>query len=59
MSSDADITTRVFEEFIKKLETEPKVDAAVVARLREALLEKGDFSVDALTTAFFSTDDAL
>lgn len=59
LGSDADITTRVFHEFLKKLEEEPAFGPATVARVQEALLDRGDHSVEAMKAAFFNVDDEL
>ena len=51
-----EVVTTVLAEFMAALAKEPAIDSATLERLREALLKKREFSVDALRAAFFADD---
>jgi hypothetical protein len=50
------VVVAVFEDLIKRLETDSSINSAVISRLREALLDQQETSVDALRTALFSEE---
>jgi hypothetical protein len=50
------VAVAVFEDLIKRLEAESSINSAVIERLRHALLNRQETSVDALRTALFSED---
>lgn len=50
------IVVAVIEDFIKRLEADASVDAAAVARLRKALIDDQETSVEALKAALFSEE---
>jgi hypothetical protein len=54
--SQPPVVVTVLEDLVKRLEAESSIDSAVIARLREALLERQETSVDALRTALFSEE---
>jgi hypothetical protein len=50
------VVVAVIEDFITRLQSEPGMDAAVVARLRKTLIEDQETSVDALRAALFTEE---
>jgi hypothetical protein len=50
------VVVAVFEDFIKRLESDSSIDAAAVRRLREALLQDKDASAETLKAALFAEE---
>jgi hypothetical protein len=50
------VVVTVFEDLIKRLEADSSINSAVIARLREALLNRQETSADALRTALFAEE---
>lgn len=50
------VVVAVFEDLIKRLQADPAVDAAVIARLRTALVDDQETSPEALRSALFSEE---
>ena len=50
------VVVAVFEDLIKRMEADSSIDAAVIGRLRQALVDDQETSVDALRTALFSEE---
>ncbi|MFZ5863220.1 MAG: hypothetical protein ACOYXR_10325 [Nitrospirota bacterium] len=50
------VVVAVFEDLIKRLQADTSVDAAVIGRLRQALVDDQETSADALRNALFSEE---
>jgi hypothetical protein len=50
------LVVAVFEDLVRRLESDSSIDAAVVRRLREALLQDQDVSAEALKAALFAEE---
>ena len=50
------VVVAVFEDLIKRLEADSSINSAVIGRLRQALLQRHETSVDALRTALFTEE---
>lgn len=50
------VVVAVFEDLLKRLQADTSVDAAVIGRLRQALLDDQETSADALRNALFSEE---
>ena len=50
------VVVAVFEDLIKRLEADSSINSAVIEKLRQALLNRQETSVDALRTALFSEE---
>jgi hypothetical protein len=50
------VVVAIFEDLIKRLQADASVNAAVVARLRQALLDDQETSAEALRSALFSEE---
>ena len=59
MEPQPPVVVAVFEELVERLKAEPSIDAAVIERLRDALLNRQETSADALRRALFSEEPLL
>jgi hypothetical protein len=50
------VVLSVFEDFLQRFASDPKIDKSVVDRLRKALIDDQQSTADALGAALFSED---